>query len=61
MATVVCLGLLFMGLGAAGMFAPVGLLAWSLVALAVLDAYLLFRVYGWFYHANRFDLMKAVE
>jgi hypothetical protein len=27
-------------------------------ALAVLDAYVLFAVYGWFYHANRFDLMN---
>jgi hypothetical protein len=24
----------------------------------VLDAYAFFRIYGWFYHANRFDLLS---
>jgi hypothetical protein len=58
--SVVCLGLLFLALGAAGMFVPVAIWAWVFFGLAVLDAYVLFRVYGWFYHANRFDLMKVV-
>jgi len=60
LAAVVCLGLLFLALGAVGMLAPVGMAAWGFLALAVLDAYAFFRIYGWFYHANRFDLMKAV-
>lgn len=69
LAIIVGFGLLFLGLGAAGLFipvaaaglVPVGLTAWGLFALAVLDAYVMFRVYGWFYHANRFDLMKTVQ
>lgn len=60
LAAVLGLGLLFLALGAAGLFAPVSWMAWSSFALAVLDAYVFFRVYGWFYHANRFDLMKVV-
>jgi hypothetical protein len=50
-------GGLFLLLGAAGLFVPSIPLAWSLWVLAILDAYGFFRIYGWFYHANRFDLM----
>jgi hypothetical protein len=55
---VVGLGLLFLILGAAGLLVPNPLTAWSLWALALCDSYALFRMYGWFYHAYRFDLMK---
>lgn len=62
-------GILYLGLGAAGVLASLGapafsgtsLLAWGLTALAILDAYALFRIYGWFYHLNRFDLMRPVQ
>ncbi|HTQ49846.1 MAG TPA: hypothetical protein VMJ12_03975 [Candidatus Acidoferrales bacterium] len=54
----VSLCLIFMGLGAAGLFATNTPAAWGLLALAVLTAYASFRTYGWFYHANRFDLMS---
>jgi len=57
-AVVVGLGLVFLILGAAGLFVPDAVTAWVLWALALCDAYALFRVYGWFYHANWFDLMK---
>jgi hypothetical protein len=50
--------LLFLGLAVAGLFVPQAWLAWSMTGLAVLDAYFLFRVYAWFYNANRFDLLK---
>lgn len=57
-------GLLFLGLGAVGIFvyhgnARDGLIGWGLCVLAVLDAWFLFRIYGWFYNMNLFDLMKA--
>jgi len=48
----------FVGFGAAGLFVPNTPVAWALLILAVLAAYALFRIYGWFYHANRFDLMS---
>jgi len=47
---------LFVFLGLAGLLVPHTLGAWLLWLAALLDAYVLFRVYGWFYHANRFDL-----
>ena len=52
-------GGLFLLLGAGGLFLPSLPLAWGLWALAILDAYGFFRIYGWFYHANRFDLMSV--
>lgn len=58
LAAVIGSGLFFMGLGAAGLFVPSVPVALVSLILAVLDAYALFRIYGWFYHANRFDLMK---
>jgi hypothetical protein len=54
---VVC-NLGFLGLGAGSLFAPRQDLAWLLWGLAVVDAYGFFRFYGWFYNANRFDLMS---
>jgi len=56
-AAIISLGLAFLGLGAASLLVPAPS-AWIFPGLAVLDAYVLFRVYGWFYHANRFDLMQ---
>jgi hypothetical protein len=53
---VACCGL-FLGLGAAGFFVSNAALSWLLSFAAILDAYALFRIYGWFYNANRFDLM----
>jgi uncharacterized membrane protein YbaN (DUF454 family) len=57
-AVVISLGLTFMGLGAAGLFVPNAPAAWGLLILAVLTAFALFRIYGWFYHTNHFDLMS---
>lgn len=53
-------GLGFLGLGLVGLFVPDRLASWACWLLALGDAYLLFRIYGWFYHANRFDLMTMV-
>lgn len=50
--------LLFLALGGAGLFVPDQWPAWGLFVFALLDAYVLFRIYGWFYHTNRFDLMN---
>jgi hypothetical protein len=52
------LGMLFLALGGAGLFVSNTTTAWTLFVFALLDAYALFRIYGWFYHANRFDLMN---
>ena len=49
---------LYLGLGGAGLFVPNALVAWLLWFAAIIDAYILFRIYGWFYHANCFDLMS---
>jgi hypothetical protein len=56
-AAILSLGGAFLGLGAASLLVPAPS-AWFFPVLAVLDAYVLFAVYGWFYHANRFDLMN---
>ncbi len=55
---VVGCGLVFITLGGASLFVPQQQVAWLLWGLAALDAYAFFRLYGWFYHANRFDLMS---
>jgi hypothetical protein len=52
------LGLAFVGLGLAGLLAPQQPIAWLLWLLALLDAWLLFSIYGWNYNHNRFDLMS---
>jgi hypothetical protein len=56
-AAILSLGGAFLGLGAASLLVPTPV-AWIFPVLAVLDAYVLFAVYGRFYHANRFDLMN---
>ncbi len=50
-------GLLFLGLAAGGLFWPARV-AWVSCAAAALQAYGCFRIYGWFYNRNRFDLMN---
>jgi hypothetical protein len=50
--------ILFLGLAVAALFLPDQRIAWLCWLLAVFDAYALFRIYGWFYHRNCFDLMK---
>jgi hypothetical protein len=47
----------FIGLGIGCILVTNPATAWLLLAIAVVDAYALFRVYGWFYRANCFDLM----
>ena len=49
---------LILSLAGASLFVPHVLGSWLLWVLAGLDAYLFFRIYGWFYHRNRFDLMS---
>jgi hypothetical protein len=49
---------LFLVLGGAALFVSNALVAWLLWLIALFDAYALFRIYGWFYHANSFDLMS---
>lgn len=56
-AAMMSLGGAFLGLGAASLLVPTPA-AWIFPVLAMLDAYVLLAVYGWFYHANRFDLMN---
>ena len=48
----------FLGLAAGSMFAS-DAAVWILALLAVLDAYVLLRLYGWFYNGRRFDLMAV--
>jgi hypothetical protein len=52
------LGCLFLGLVGGGLLVPNPVLSWVLSLAAVGDAYALFSIYGWFYNANRFDLMS---
>jgi hypothetical protein len=54
----VVFGVGFFALAGASLFIPQQFGSWLLWALAGLDAYLFFRIYGWFYHRNRFDLMS---
>ena len=52
------LGIVFLILAGMGLFA-VGLArGWLAISLAIFDAYFFFRIYGWFYNTNRFDLMS---
>ena len=59
LASVVVFGLLFLSLSVAALFVPSALTSWLLLLFAILAAYAFFRIYGWFYHANRFDLMNV--
>ena len=40
-----------------GLFQPNVGLSWLLWSLALVDAYVLLAVYGWFYNGRWFDLM----
>jgi hypothetical protein len=59
-ATVVGFGGLFLVLGMIGVLLPVHLPAFILTLVAMTCAWAMFRSYGWFYHRNRFDLMKQI-
>jgi hypothetical protein len=50
-------GMAFVGLCIASLFVPNQLVAWGLVVAAVIEAFAFLRLYGWFYHHSRFDLM----
>ncbi len=52
---------MFLGLGAAALLVSNQLLAWSCLLLAALDAYAFHRCYGYFFDANRFDLMNVPQ
>ena len=58
MAAIAPFATLFIALSVAGLFVPQPYLAWGFTALAVLSAYLFFRVYVWFYNRSFFDLMN---
>jgi hypothetical protein len=53
------LGILFLALSSGGVFVLNPGLSWFLSLAAVFDAYALFKIYGWFFNANRFDLMSV--
>jgi hypothetical protein len=57
-ACILVLGGLFLLLGGIGLLVPKHGPGWILTSFAILDAYLFFRIYAWFYHRNRFDLMS---
>jgi hypothetical protein len=59
--SMVFLTLTFVGLGAASLFVPDQRIALALTALTLVEAYATFRLYGWFYNANRFDLMRIPQ
>lgn len=50
--------LTFLALGGAGLFVPRQGIAWLFWGSSALVAYGFLRAYGWFYHANAFDLMR---
>jgi len=65
----VAFGLLFLILGVfalvfsimgsgSGLLLALQPILWMCCLLALLVGYVFFRIYGWFYHANRFDLMR---
>lgn len=56
---IVPLALLFVALGTMGLTLPKPMHAWGATALGVLDAYVLFRLYAWFYNRSFFDLMNV--
>ena len=57
----ICGGMIFLGLSGAGLFVPDQQVSWGLTAAAVAAAYGFFRLYGWLYHTNRFDLMSVSQ
>lgn len=56
---VVGCGLVFLGLGAAGFLVENPKIAWILWAMALVNAYLFFALYQWFYNRGWFDLMNV--
>ena len=59
--SVIFLVLAFIGLAAASLLIPDQRFALPLLVLTLVEAYATFRLYGWFYHANRFDLMRIPQ
>ena len=57
LAVLLIFGGLFFGLAIGGLFQPNVGLSWLLWSLALVDAYVLLAVYGWFYNGRWFDLM----
>lgn len=55
---IVLLCMAFFGLAGTGLFFPDQPTAWILCAGAVVDAYIFFWAYKWFYNMGRFDLMS---
>jgi hypothetical protein len=51
----------FFALGGGALFVPNPFIAWPLFLAAVFDAYVLFRIYGWFHSTNKFDLMNFAQ
>ncbi len=51
------LGLGFLALGAGSLFVPETWVAWLLWFLALVDSYVFFWLYEWFYHTRSFDLI----
>jgi hypothetical protein len=58
LAVIVSFGIAFLALGVAGLFSPDQITSWLFCLGSLLTAYAFFRVYGWFYHAGKFDLMS---
>ncbi len=50
--------LLFLTFGVTGIMVQYEVISWPCSLLTLLIGYAFFRIYGWFYHANRFDLMR---
>lgn len=44
-----------------GMISSLQVILWMGCLLALLDGYVFFRIYGWFYHTGRFDLMRLPQ
>jgi hypothetical protein len=52
------LGMAFLGLGAASLFIPNPSESLMFLGASILDAWLFYWIYGWFYRFCRFDLMS---
>jgi hypothetical protein len=57
-ACVAAFGLIYVGLGIAGLFVPNTIISFAFWGGALLDAWIFFLVYGWAYRFMRFDLMS---
>jgi hypothetical protein len=55
---ILVVGLSFMGLGLASLLVPSQSLAFLCLAGAAIASYAFFRIYGWFYHRMRLDLVN---